>query len=792
MSFTPANGCVSLFQKQCNKMENRIMDGVVASELVGAAWPAVQPGSDPVLYGHVSLDPVGAFEARSLQTFRLVYTVGRYGIDDTGSIRVVFRFMGDWGAFQTNNLSGYNYVTADASTGARLSLNYANTGHQRPWFKSLTVSLHGGYLSEGDTITIVFGDTSQGSPGMKMQTFCEPGFEFKVLADVCAVGHYYPLPKTPHIAIVPGEVHEWKAVLPSLRRLGEAFRLGIKAEDKWGNPTDQASGRFTLRSSHPVKGLPEKLDYPLGEKSVILDNLCVEEPGVVRIQVLDESGDCVAEAGPLLIRDGEFSGYWGDLHGQSGESIGLTTSRDYFEFARNKSFLDVTGHQANDFQVNNAFWKYLNELTAEFHEDGRFVVFPGYEWSGNTAVGGDRNVFFRTEGRQIRRSSHALLEDRSDLDTDASSAAQLFEDLQGEDCVVYAHVGGRYADIMQAHDSRLETAMEIHSAWGTFEWLLTDGFPLGHRSGVVCNSDGHKGRPGASYPGASTFGAYGGLTCFLTKDLTRDGIFECLRRRHHYGTTGCRIHMEVAVQFDEDATVFERDPNAFPDTKRSASREVMMGDIVQSSASEATLKLNVLAHSPIERIEIRNGTEVLETFRPYAATDLGNRIRVIWSGAEYRGRGRQSTWTGRAVFKGCRIERLAKINAWNHERRLERCSRDTVEWDAITTGNFGGFDVWLEEGAKVELDLTTNRGTIRKPLETIGLEDTVLEAGGLERRLRVFRLPEENPHREVEHQLRISLKPEGDNPLWICVTTEDGFQAWSSPVFVYRKPFEAL
>ncbi|HBI28859.1 MAG TPA: DUF3604 domain-containing protein [Deltaproteobacteria bacterium] len=768
------------------------MDGVVASELVGAAWPAVQPGSDPVLYGHVSLDPVGAFEARSLQTFRLVYTVGRYGIDDTGSIRVVFRFMGDWGAFQTNNPSGYNYVTADASTGARLSLNYANTGHQRPWFKSLTVSLHGGYLSEGDTITIVFGDTSQGSPGMKMQTFCEPGFEFKVLADVCAVGHYYPLPKTPHIAIVPGEVHEWKAVLPSLRRLGEAFRLGIKAEDKWGNPTDQASGRFTLRSSHPVKGLPEKLDYPLGEKSVILDNLCVEEPGVVRIQVLDESGDCVAEAGPLLIRDGEFSGYWGDLHGQSGESIGITTSRDYFKFARNRSFLDVTGHQANDFQVNNAFWEHLNELTAEYHEDGRFVVFPGYEWSGNTAVGGDRNVFFRTEGRQIRRSSHALLEDRSDLDTDASSAAQLFEDLQGEDCVVYAHVGGRYADIMQAHDSRLETAMEIHSAWGTFEWLLTDGFPLGHRSGVVCNSDGHKGRPGASYPGASTFGAYGGVTCFLTKDLTRDGIFECLRRRHHYGTTGCRMHMEVAVQFDEDATVFERDPNAFPDTKRSASREVMMGDIVQSSASAATLKLNVLAHSPIERIEIRNGTEVLETFRPYAATDLGNRIRVIWSGAEYRGRGRQSTWTGRAVFKGCRIERLAKINAWNHERRLERCSRDTVEWDAITTGNFGGFDVWLEEGAKVELDLTTNRGAIRKPLETIGLEDTVLEAGGLERRLRVFRLPEENPHREVEHQLRISLKPEGDNPLWICVTTEDGFQAWSSPVFVYRKPFEAL
>lgn len=761
------------------------MNKVVASELVGAAWPSAQPGADPMLYGHVSLDPVGAFEARSLQTFRLVYTVGRYGIDDTGSIRVVFRFMGDWGAFQTNDPTGYNYVSAHASTEARLSLNYANTGHQRPWFKSLTVKLHGGYLSEGDTITIVFGDTSQGSPGMQMQTFCEPGFEFKVLADVCAVGHYYPLAETPHISIVPGKVHEWKAVLPSLRRPGEVFRLGIKAEDKWGNPTDHASAQFRLQSNHLVKDLPEMLDYPLGEKSVVLDNLSVEKPGIVRIQMLDESGTCLAEAGPLLIQDGNFSGYWGDLHGQSGESIGLTTSRDYFEFARNKSFLDVTGHQANDFQVNNAFWKYLNELTAEYHEDGCFVVFPGYEWSGNTAVGGDRNVFFRTEGQQIRRSSHALLEDRSDLNTDAPTATQLFDDLQGEDCVVYAHVGGRYADITQAHDPRLETAMEIHSAWGTFEWMLTDGFPLGHRSGVVCNSDGHKGRPGASYPGASTFGAYGGLTCFLTDDLSREGIFECLRRRHHYGTTGCRMHMEVAVQFEQDATVFERDPKAFPDTSSFQSREVMMGDIVQSTAREVTLKLHIIAHASIERIEIRNGIEVFETFRPYSATDLGSRIRVIWSGAEYRGRGRQSAWTGRAVFKDCRIQHFAKINAWNHERQLERCSRDTVEWDAITTGNFGGFDVWLTEGKSAELDLTSNRGIIRKPLKKVGLEDTVMDAGGLERKLRVFRLPDENPHREVRHELRVPLKPQGDNPLWICVTTEDGFQAWSSPVFVF-------
>ncbi|MGI9318691.1 MAG: DUF3604 domain-containing protein, partial [bacterium] len=560
---------------------------VVDPLLVGDVWPAASPGSesceDPTLYGHVSLSPRGDFEARSTQTFTLTYTVGRYGIDDTGSIRVVFRFFGDWGDLQTEDPTAHNYVTANCSTDSKLSVIYAKTGHQRPWFRSLTVRLHGGYLKEGDTITIVFGDISDGSPGMKMQSFCESGFEFKVLADVCATGHYVPLAETPYVSIVPGPPHIWKAVLPTLRQPGEPFQFGLKAEDKWGNPTPLASGSFRLESDLPIEGLPNQIDYPSGERSLVIEGLKVNQPGSGYVRAFDSENSLVAEAGPLVIGDG-YSGYWGDLHGQSGESIGLTTARQYFDFARNKSFLDVTSHQANDFQVNNAFWSYLNELTEEFHEDDRFVVFPGYEWSGNTAVGGDRNVFYRHEGRSIRRSSHALLSDRSDLNTDATTAKDLFDVLQDEDCVVYAHVGGRYADIAQAHDGRLETAMEIHSAWGTFEWLLTDGFPLGHRSGVVCNSDGHKGRPGASYPGVSVFGAYGGLTCFLTDSLSRDSIFECLRRRHHYATTGCRMHMEVNAHFDSPAMLFERDPNVFDEATSTETTSVMMGDIVATVA----------------------------------------------------------------------------------------------------------------------------------------------------------------------------------------------------------------
>ena len=758
------------------------------SDYVGEGWTPVQPGSDPVLYGHVDLMPKGQFEVRSYQTFTLTYTVGRFGLDDTGAIRVVFRAMGDTGTLQTDDPTADNYVSARASNDATLSVDYARRGKSaRPRWKSLTVNVTGGYMREGDTITLIFGDTSHGSNGLKLQTMVETDFEFKFLADVCATGHFVPIPNTPTIDIVPGRPDVWRAVLSSLRRPGERFHFGLKAEDSWGNPTEHAECSFTFETTLPVNNLPATYDYPLGERAVMFEGLSCDQPGELRITVKDTaSGDVVAESHPMQIRDGDYGAYWGDLHGQSGESIGIGTSHSYFEFARNKAFLDLTSHQANDFQVNNKFWAYLNELAAEFLEEGRFVTFPGYEWSGNTAVGGDRNVYFRTEGRQIHRSSHALLPERHDLDTDAPNVNLLFEALKDEDCVVYAHVGGRYADIKYGHDPKLERSMEIHSAWGTFEWLLTDGFPLGHRSGVVCNSDGHKGRPGASYPGASMFGAYGGLTCFYAKELTRDGIFECLRKRHHYGTTGTRLHLDVRATLAGGGQLFDEDPKAFPDTSSEKVTEVMMGDIVQTSGDSVTLKVEVSAQNPIERIEIRNGMETLKTVRGFSENDLGERIRVVWSGAEYRGRGRETNWKGRVSFGGAQIRHMEKINAWNHERKLEQYNGDTVVFDAITTGNFGGFDAWLEKSDGATLDISTNLGVMTVPLSDIGMEDVTMDAGGLERKIRVFRLPEENPHRSITTELEIPLKATGDNPLWVCVTTEDGFQAWSSPIYAFK------
>jgi len=389
------------------------------------------------------------------------------------------------------------------------------------------------------------------------------------------------------------------------------------------------------------------------------------------------------------------------------------------------------------------------------------------------------------EGEQIHRSSHALIRDHTDLASDATSAEQLFAALKDKDCLVFAHIGGRYADIRMAHDARIERSVEVHSDWGTFEWLLHDALEQGYRVGILANSDGHKGRHGASHPGASLFGAYGGLSCLLASELTRAGLMEALRQRHHYATTGCRLVLDVRAAFDGDAQLFADDPQLGPTTSVAVSR-AMMGDILRFEDDSVEFTIDAVASAPIERLEIRNGLDVLETWRPYNEASLGRRIRIIWEGSEYRGRGRQTIWNGGCTLRGNQFELIAPINLWNLDKKLTQTGPASLTWEALTTGGFGGFDAWLADSRSGTLRIDTALVKCEIAIGDIGAEDLVFEAGGIRRRIRVFRLPDENPHRRLHLSRRIPLKTSGDNAVYVCLTQEDGHLAWSSPIYVFR------
>jgi hypothetical protein len=732
--------------------------------------------------GSAILTPSGPFVAGSYQELTLVYTAGTFGIDDSGMLKVSWRTTSDMAKPQFTEPSAANYTTVEASNGAKLEY-WVDRLNVRPWVNTLLIRVGRGFLRAGETITIRLGDRRQGSPGLRLQTNCEERFALKTYVDAFATYEFTEIPCSPGFELVAGPAARWKAILPSLVVAGEPFRLAIVAEDLWGNPT-KVDGPVCLASSRPIEGLPEMLAPDSQDGPLVVTGLTIASPGDMDLHMSTQSGEHLADANPMRVVAGApLRHYWGDLHAQSGETVGTNPAESYFRYARDKAFVDIVGHQGNDFQITDEFWQELNRLTAAFDESGRFICVPGYEWSGNTGMGGDRNVFYRNEGRRIHRSSRILV-DQSNADNDCYTAKDLFEALAGEDAVVIAHVGGRYADIRFAHDGRLERTVEVHSTWGTFEWLLHDAFARGFRVGVVCHSDDHKGRPGATRPGASTFGAIGGLTCYLMPELTRDALFAALRRRRHYGTTGTRLFMDVRGTFAEPVTAFSDDPQ-LGHANEYAVRDALMGDIIRPGAVPMQLSVEVIGTAPVERIDVLHGTEIVQTARPYTATDLGRRVRVLWQGAEYRGRGRETLWQGRLTLSGNRIARFAPVNFLNPERQVRETSTGTaLAWSSVTTGNLAGIDLWLDDARSGILDIETNVVSGRVDLAALRDDTVAFDGGGLDRRLSVYRLPEVDWSRRFTCEHTVARTGTADLPVYVRVTQMDGHQAWSSPIYL--------
>jgi hypothetical protein len=260
---------------------------------------------------------------------------------------------------------------------------------------------------------------------------------------------------------------------------------------------------------------------------------------------------------------------------------------------------------------------------------------------------------------------------------------------------------------------------------------------------------------------------------------------EALKKRHHYGTTGSRVILDTRCVFDNSAELYSDDPNLGNVTSET-NHEAMMGDILRSSDEEVTFKIGVHGPSPIERIDIRNGLETLEIYRPYKDEDLGRRIRILWEGSEYRGRGRETVWDGHAELIGNAFEGLKPINRYNPDKRFEQTAPERVEWAALTTGGFGGFDAILEDARAGTLRIDTELVKEEIAIKDIGRNELIFSNGGIDRRIRIFRLPDENLHYSTTLERRIKLANDRDNALYVRITHEDGHFVWSSPIYIFR------
>ena len=710
--------------------------------------------------GSVRIEPAGEIVVGSMGTWTLVYTVGRYGIDVGGGLRIGTRRMADWGIPQFDDPKADNYVTVGSSTPANFALRYEPRGHVRPFRAVIDVQLTSHALYPGDEVRVVLGDRSHGSLGMLAQSFPESECEIAAFVDCLSSGEYVRVPQlSPPLRVVAGSADGIEVQAPSIVTVDMPFRVQIRAVDRFGNPTAIDHGDLTLETD---PSMTLRLDRADGRARWI-DGARLLRPGVRRLAL--RSGDEVlALSNPIRVSEtpSDHAVFWGDTQGQTASTVGAGSVAEYFAYARDLAGLDFVTHQANDFMMPDAAWNEIREETNAFDEPGRFTAILGYEWSGTTGAGGDRNVLFSGDDGPVYRSSFWQVAERR-VEAERDSVAELHRSLRdhvrrtGEDVLLIPHVGGRRSDV-DVHDPEFEHLIEICSCHAIFEWRLFEALARGQRIGVAGASDDHTCRPGLAFPSTPEMALRGGLTAVFAKDLDRKAILEALSARRCYGTTGQRILLHVEA-------------NGHP---MGAAFATPLPHVIRIQASGT---------APIDEITVFDRGRIVCRFEPNPPERDPARIRLTWTGARHQDRNRAINWDGGLELSQGRIIHASPLNMYQPKEGIVAASETTVRWRSVTASQVEGVLLEVDAPDTAELHFKAGPADFRFEIGEVRERDVARDFGGLGIGVAATTLHCSGDETEVALEVIDPQAASGEHAYHVRVVQRDFARAWSSPIY---------
>ena len=512
--------------------------------------------------GSAELEGPKVAEVASHQTWTLVYTAGAAGIRPGGGIRVGLRHLPYWTTPQTADPKkpGYFTVTAPGDVPVRLHIAQGSRRFFGPYFAwqhIQEVILPERGLAPGTTLRLTYGDRSGGSPGTQIQPFDESRFVFKVYVDALGDDGYLPLARSPAIEIVAAGPHRLAVVMPSDAVAGRPTWCLVRAEDRYGNPAVRYRGTITLRSTDPDARLPEAYTFAEPDRGVHrFETVTFAAPGNHTVKVSD--GELGSTGNPVRVAGSppERLLLWGDLHGHTLHSDGRGTVEEYYDFAERVAGLDFCAVSDHAFELTGALWEHSKTVTNRVYRPGRFVTFQGFEWSGNTAAGGDHNVYFLENDPPILRSDNYYDPRNVQMyhgpDPKLPHIRDVFQRLaeRGETAGVICipHYGGRRGN-PQWHQPEVQRLIEIFSEHRRSEDWAGTFLKRGHRVGIMASSDDHYGNPGHGYlrpTGRWDTQEIGmAAVAVYAAERTRESVFGALYNRRTYATSGNRIILGV-------------------------------------------------------------------------------------------------------------------------------------------------------------------------------------------------------------------------------------------------------
>ena len=556
-------------------------------------------------------------------TWAATFTVGASGIARGGGIRVALPnrwhqwFRNSARPLQTWDPTEAFYVTAHTDCdGVKLSCEIPNASpeefpkgadkltigsfHKETRFGwTVCVTVEDGALSEGDTVSVVYGDTSSGGRGFTPPLFAGSPELVRAEVDSEGAGVFEPLPdeSLPMLAHTPGPAVDLLIVLPSVSVVGEEAMLRVVALDQYQNgvPSPDTVINLVVDEGDGELGAAK---INLGGRDTLGAASWVFRPsatGPLRVRGTSADGSLYGRSNAcnVVVEPPAERVYWGDLHSHTHYSNdGSGTSDDHFRYAKYAALLDVysASDHSDRMSLRPELWLDNIRDSELWHEDGHFVTLFGFEASYDWPYG-HHNVYYTHPEGAFWQIEDIGLEEAWKRGT----PGDLLTIPHHTGATMGGPAGETHVD-WSIHDERFRTTAEIYSSHGhSEEWApnhplsfdivdftfqgpqdpgsyLQDAWLMGLKLGVIASSDNHMSQPGKE--------GYGTMAVW-SPELTREAVFEAIRQRRTYGSTGSRIYVEFFV-------------NGQP----------MGSEIALAPADGARVKVKVLGTGPLRWIEV--------------------------------------------------------------------------------------------------------------------------------------------------------------------------------------------
>lgn len=464
----------------------------------------------------------------------------------------------------------------------------------------IDVAVVEGEVGPGDALEIVLGDPE--SSRLRAQKHAQRTV-FAMGIDSDGSGVYRGLPEMPAVDVVGGRAASLKVVAPPMVESGTPFRVHVLPVDRHNeNPATGYTGRVEVVFSRDRGIGPLSLDFKDG--NVAKSVTCVlKETGAFYAIAVDKERGLAGKSNPIVCQKSvEERVFFGDIHGQTYDSIGTGTLDEYFAWGRDVERLDFcasANHYGGRYEMGPGLWQRVVDTSNKFYEPGAYVTFVSYEWHG---LGGHKNIYYRgPEG-----DFYPGWDERYD------TPQKLWRALRGRRVLTIPH-HTKYGGMTDwnERDDEHQRLVEICSGWGISEeggvHSVQHALAMGYRLGFIGGTDTHIGQPAH---GSFNVNEGKGLAAVYARELTREAIWDALYNRLCYATTGARIILD----FRSDAC------------RMGQEVEVKRGDPAMTCRS---LHAKMVGSDDLERVEIVRNNQVV-----YSQKLNSEEAEVVWEDRE--------------------------------------------------------------------------------------------------------------------------------------------------------------